>query len=87
MAKRIGKVNVAEISVKLTNGEVLIFQPKYNPMIKILRGISETQCDNFVERNLNGKEALIIVSAPEEIRKFFSDEGDLMFLIKQELNQ
>jgi hypothetical protein len=81
------KSNIAEITVTLVNGETVSFQPKDRAIIKIMRGVSETQCDNFVERNLNGKEAFIVVSAPDEIIDLFDDNNEVMSVVKQILNR
>ena len=35
------KLNVVEITIKLADGNVLTFPVKYNPVIKIIRGVHQ----------------------------------------------
>jgi hypothetical protein len=83
------RIGVTEIILKLTDGKDLKFQPKDNPIIKIMKGVSEKNnpLTGVVEQYHNDKETLIIVCAPEEIKSFFDDEGDVMFWIRQALNK
>jgi len=79
--------NIVEITVKLADGTDLTFQPKYNPIIKIMRGVRKEPNGFMSQRSLNDKEALIIVCAPPEVQNFFNDKGDIHYWIEEELNK
>ena len=83
------KLNVVEITVKLADGNVLTFPVKYNPVVKIIRGVHQAlnEQTGVVEMMPNGKEAMIIVAAPDGVKKFFDDKGDIHYWIQEELNK
>jgi hypothetical protein len=78
---------VIEIALTLSDGEKLTFQPKHKTLVKILRGTMEIRNDNFVEKTLNNKEAIVIVSAPEDILELFDNERDIWKFIEERLNK
>ena len=83
------KLNVVEITVKLADGNILTFPVKYNPVIKIIRGVHQAlnEQTGVVENMPNGKEAMIIIAAPDEVKVFFDDKGDIHYWIQDELNK
>ncbi len=80
------KLNVTEIIIKLADGNDLTFPVKYNPLVRVIRGTKEKNVNNMVEFSLSGEEAMIIVAAPNEIKRLFESDSDISKLIEHELN-
>jgi hypothetical protein len=78
---------VTEIALTLSDGEKLIFQPRHRTMVRIIRGTMETNVGNFVEKTLNNREAIVIVSAPENVLELFDNERDIWKFIEERLNK
>jgi len=78
---------VMKITLTLSDGDTLEFIPKHQTIIKVLRGIMTTNFNNFVNKAPNGKEALMIVSAPENVLWHFNDNSDCMSYIQEDLNK
>jgi hypothetical protein len=80
-------MEATKITVTLSDGSELVFNTKHQTTIKILKGTMDINNGNFREKIHNGREAIIIVNAPEEVHRLFRDDGDVMFYIEQELNK
>jgi len=78
---------VTDITVTLSDGSVMSFKPKHETVIKIQRGTADMVEGNTLNKVFNGKESLIIVSAPQSVLNFFRDTGDINYWIEQELNK
>lgn len=79
--------NIKQISLILADDSELIFEPKHPGLIKIMRGISKSINGFQLESAPNGKEALIIVCAPDGVLKFFDPKGDIEYWLTEELNK
>lgn len=64
--------NIAKITVTTVDGSELTFEPKFPVSINIQKGIRKkvvSLLDDFIdEREPNGRETLLIISADDEIR-------------------
>ena len=78
---------IKEIKITLAEGSELVFNPKEHGIIKVMKGVEESSIDGFSERSYNGKEVLIIVCGPQEVRRLFNDDGDIHFWIEQKINE
>jgi hypothetical protein len=78
---------IKEIKVTLTDGSDLVFQPKHEGLIKIMKGVHKEPIGMMSHSYPNGNEALIIVCAPEGVREFFKEGYDIEYWITEELNK
>jgi redox-sensitive bicupin YhaK (pirin superfamily) len=78
---------VIEITLTLSDGENLVFPVKHRAVIRILKGTTNINTGNFVNKVLNNKEVLVIISAPENVLELFDKERDIWGFVEERLNK
>jgi hypothetical protein len=73
--------NIKKITVTLFNDETLEFLPKNNTQISVRKGIKCTMnvhpnSSFTIEHDRNGKEVLLIIDAPEDIKNEITSAVD-----------